>query len=350
MKPREALSMTLAAPAVLTSHKNFKDNPVIGSERYNAQGLHRWRVEKAHAMSNRRREALAARLDPAEREAFDRDGFVVRENALPQDLFEAFVEELQTSPRKSWEMVQGDTATRLMPLPVAGDSAGAKVRRALRGPSFRDLTGYAAGRSGGYNPVLQTVAVQPDPSKPDPQVTLHADTFHPTSKFWLFLHDVGLEDGPFAYVPGSHKLTPERLAWEHEQALKATAAGNVHHAAGSFRMTEEGLAALGYDRPIMPMPVKANTFLVADTYGFHRRSPATKPNARVAIHGMLRRNPFLPWNGADPAEIPGVDGRLIWLLFASRDMSARMGKPDKYRNVGQKLARDPSIGRAAASA
>ena len=50
-------------------------------------------------------------------------------------------------------------------------------------------------------------------------MTLHADTFHPTAKFWLFLDDVGIEDGPFAYVPGSHKLTPERLAWEHEQAL-----------------------------------------------------------------------------------------------------------------------------------
>ncbi|UOM35305.1 phytanoyl-CoA dioxygenase family protein [Acuticoccus sp. I52.16.1] len=344
MKAREALTMTIAAPAVLSRQKNFSANPVLGSESFNARGLHRWRVDRAHAMSRRRREGLAANVDAAEREAFERDGYVVRENALPQPLFEAFTAELKEQRRKAWEMVQGDTATRLMPLPVSDGSAGAKVRAYLRSPSFRNLTGYVAGRSGGYNPVLQTVAVQPDPSRPDPQVTLHADTFHPTAKFWLFLHDVGIEDGPFAFVPGSHRLTPQRLAWEHEQALKATGVGNEHHAAGSFRMTEEELEALGYDRPIQPLPVKANTFLVADTYGFHRRTPALKPNARVAIHGMLRRNPFLPWNGADPSEIPGVDGRLIWLLFASRDAKARMGKPDKYRSVGLKLAGDPSIG------
>ncbi len=344
MRVREAVSMTLAAPAVLSRKKNFSANPVLGSGELNARGLHRWRVERAYAMSERRRASLAAGLDPAERDAFDRDGYVARENALPQDLFEAFTAELADQRRRAWEMVQGDTATRLMPLPVADGSAGAKVRAYLRSPSFRDLTGYVAGRSGGYNPVLQTVVVQPDPSRPDPQVTLHADTFHPTAKFWLFLHDVGLDDGPFAYVPGSHKLTPGRLAWEHEQALKATAAGNEHHAGGSFRMAEEDLAPLGYDRPVTPLPVKANTFLVADTYGFHRRTAAIKPNARVAIHGMLRRNPFLPWNGLDPSEVPGIDGRLIWLLFASRDARARMGRPDKYRSVGHKLAHDPSIG------
>ncbi|WP_226584010.1 phytanoyl-CoA dioxygenase family protein [Acuticoccus sediminis] len=345
MKAREALSMTLAAPAVLSSKKNFTANPVIGSAQFNERGLHRWRVERSHAMSNRRRAAMAAKLDPAEREAFDRDGYVIRENALPPELFEAFSAELEANRRKAWEMVQGDTATRLMPLPVSDGSAGAKVRSYLRSPTFRDLTGYAAGRSGGYNPVLQTVAVNPDPSRPDPQVTLHADTFHPTAKFWLFLHDVNIEDGPFAFAPGSHRLTPERLAWEHEQSLKATSAGhNEHHAGGSFRMSEEGLKALGYDRPVTPLPVKANTFVVADTYGFHRRTAAQKPNARVAIHGMLRRNPFLPWNGADPSEIPGVDGRLIWLLFASRDAMARIGKPNKYRSVGEKLAGDISVG------
>ncbi|WP_075221081.1 phytanoyl-CoA dioxygenase family protein [Acuticoccus yangtzensis] len=344
MKPMKALSMALAAPAVLSAQKNFRANPVIGSGSMNARGLHRWRVRQTHAMSDRRRDLLAGALDPAEREAFDRDGYVARENALPADLFAAFKAELATHRFRAWEMQQGDTATRLMPLPVAGDSAAAKVRAHLRSPSFRNLTGYVAGRSGGYNPVLQTVAVHPDPSRPDPQVTLHADTFHPTAKFWLFLDDVGIEDGPFAYVPGSHKLTPERLAWEHEQALKATADGNAHHASGSFRMTEEGLPALGYDRPVTPLPVKANTFMLADTFGFHRRSPAMKPNARVAVHGMLRRNPFMPWNGLDPSEIPGVDGRLIWLLFASRDAKARMGRPDKYRSVGEKLAADLAVG------
>ena len=43
---------------------------------------------------------------------------------------------------------------------------------------------------------------------PDPQTALHADTFHPTVKAWLFLTDVAADAGPFTYVPGSHRLTP----------------------------------------------------------------------------------------------------------------------------------------------
>src|ERR1700694_3362140 len=52
------------------------------------------------------------------------------------------------------------------------------------------------------------------PGPPDPQTALHADTFHPTVKAWLFLTDVAADAGPFTYVPGSHRLTPERLPLE----------------------------------------------------------------------------------------------------------------------------------------
>src|SRR3546814_16690873 len=53
----------------------------------------------------------------------------------------------------------------------------------------------------------------------DPQTALHSDTFHPTMKAWFFLHDVADDEGPFQYVPGSHRLTPERIAWEKRKSL-----------------------------------------------------------------------------------------------------------------------------------
>lgn len=338
MKAATVLSVPLAAPAVLSGTKNFRANPVIGSRRLNRMGLHRWRVVRAYDGSDRRRRALAPGLDPAERAAFDRDGFVIRENALPHDLFARLVDEVTTIPRRAWEMRQGQAVTRLMPLPVADDgTAAAAARRMLRGKDVRRLVGYAAGRSGAYNVMLQTIATRPDPARPDPQATLHADTFHPTAKFWLFLHDVGVDQGPFSYVPGSHRLTPERLNWEHEQAVRASEATDPHHAAGSFRMTEEGLGPIGYG-PLATVPVTANTLVVADTFGFHRRTPSDVPTVRTELHGMLRRNPFVPWNGLDPAELPGLDGRLVWWLFAHRDRNARRGRPDKYVSVGSRLA------------
>ncbi|NND91978.1 MAG: hypothetical protein HKN42_14050 [Granulosicoccus sp.] len=55
---------------------------------------------------------------------------------------------------------------------------------------------------------------------PDPQSDLHSDTFPATAKAWLFLADVGKEDGPFCHVAGSHKFTPECYA--REKAIAAS--------------------------------------------------------------------------------------------------------------------------------
>ncbi|MEM0908881.1 MAG: phytanoyl-CoA dioxygenase family protein [Pseudomonadota bacterium] len=342
MNAGNAVRMPLFAAAILSGQKSFSNNPVIGSRRLNRLGLHRWRVQSAAAATARRRAALAPQLRPEERAAFDRDGFVVRENALPQELHARLVEELETVPRPAWEMRQGHAITRLMPLPTGRDgSAAAQARLFLLSPEIRALVGYVAGRAGCYHPTIQTIANRPDPDRPDPQNTLHADTFHATAKFWLFLHDVGADEGPFCYAAGSHVLTPERLAWEHEQSILATEANNAHHASGSFRLEEGDLEALGYGKAAS-VPVKANTLVVADTFGFHRRTPTTKPTVRTELHAMLRRNPFVPWNGGDVAEIPPIRDRLQALHFGYRDFKTRRGKPDKYRNVGERFAADPA--------
>lgn len=335
--------LPLFATAVLGPQKSFRKNPVLGSARLNARGLHRRRVALAAAMSARRRAALAPRLDPAERAAFDENGFVVRENALPADLLEALVRELAEEPRPAWETRQERAVTRMMPFPKRDDgSAMARARAVLRSPSVADLVGYGAGRSGHLLAMIQTIAVEPAAGAADPQTMLHADTFHPTAKFWLFLHDVGTDDGPFSYVPGSHRLTPERLEWEHAQSLTAARAADPHHSAGSFRLAQEDLASLGYGA-LTPMPVKANTLVVADTYGFHCRTPSAKPTVRTEIYGMVRRNPFVPWNGLDPMDMPVIRDRALWFYLAGQDRKARRGKRVVYTNVGPVLAGEAGV-------
>jgi hypothetical protein len=189
---------------------------------------------------------------------------------------------------------------------------------------------------------LQTVIADPAKGGPDPQTALHADTFHATAKLWLFLTDVGEEDGPFVFVPGSHRLTPERLDWEHRQSLTARDDPRRHHALGSFRVPEDELPALGYGAP-RRMTVRANTLVVADTFGFHRRSPSARPTTRVEIHGYLRRNPFMPWNGLDPAGLPGLTGRQIDLFFAWLDLRRRLlGARSIWRDVGRVAVDGPA--------
>ena len=92
----------------------------------------------------------------------------------------------------------------------------------------------------------------------DPQTLLHADTFHSTFKTWFFLTDVAADAGPFVYVPGSHRLTPERLEWERRMSLVAPGSGNNETQEGSFRIRSNALGALGLPQP-RRFAVSANT-------------------------------------------------------------------------------------------
>jgi hypothetical protein len=300
------------ATAILGGEKSFAGNPVIGDPALNARGLHRWRVRTTASLAEWRRKRLAGRLDPADAAALDRDGFVEKRDYLDPETFEAVRAAVFDQEHAAREMRQGQTVTRMTPLGGAGLGP---MRAVARRPELAALMSYAAGRSGAPAFFLQTVIAEPQKGGADPQTAMHADTFHPTAKLWLFLTDVGEDDGPFVFVPGGHRLTPERLAWEYEQSLTARDDPRRHHALGSFRLSAEELSALGYPAP-RRMTVRANTLIVANTYGFHHRAPSQKPNIRVELHGHLRRNPFMPWNGLDPAALLGpyqVDAFFGWI-------------------------------------
>ena len=90
---------------------------------------------------------------------------------------------------------------------------------------------------------------------PDLQKDLHRDTFFRALKFWLFLRPVTAEDGPFEVVPGSHRLTPERLRWEQATANAAIRQQQQPDVSGSFRIQEKDLRPLGCRRR-WPCPAK----------------------------------------------------------------------------------------------
>ena len=321
-----------------TGAKSFKDNPLIGSRRLNARGLHGARVKLAFAMAERRRRRLARLLDPADRAAFDRDGFLLKRDFLPPDAFAALRDAVFAHPAPAREMVQGDTITRRIALDPAFLAAVPQAAALLRHPLWRGAIRYAGSFDAEPLAYVQTILARRHDAAPDPQTDLHADTFHPTVKAWLFLTDVAEEDGPFRYVPGSHRLTPGRLAFE--QATSLNAPGGIDHlsARGSFRIAEEQLAAIGLP-PAQSFAVRANTLVVADTFGFHARKRATRASTRVEIWAYGRRNPFLPWTGLDLLGLPGIAERRVPLLWKTRDVLERLiGQP--WRDVGPKRPRD----------
>ena len=322
-----------------TGAKSFRDNPLIGSRRLNVRGLHAARVVLAHRLAARRRARLAHLLDPADRAAFDRDGFLVKRDFLPPEAFAALRDAVFGHAAPAREMVQGDTITRRIALDPAFLAAVPQARALLRHPLWRAAIRYAGSFDAEPLAYIQTILAGRQDAEPDPQTNLHADTFHPTVKAWLFLTDVAEEDGPFRYVPGSHRLTPGRLAFE--RATSVAAPGEVDHlsARGSFRVAESALARIGLP-PAQGFPTPANTLVVADTFGFHARQRASRPSTRVEIWAYGRRNPFLPWIGLDLLGIAGIAERRIPLLWKTRDALERLvGQP--WRAVGRKRPCDP---------
>ncbi|WP_016745505.1 phytanoyl-CoA dioxygenase family protein [Rhizorhabdus wittichii] len=326
------------AAQLLTGAKSFLDNPLIGSEALNRRGLHRWRVATARRLAERRRAALAGQVAAEDREAFERDGFVIKRDFLPPDSFVALRDGLLDWSGPAREMVQGDTITRRYAVDPELIRAVPAMKALLRDPRWQGLARYVA--SFDVEPLLyvQSILSRRHDAPPDPQTRLHADTFHPTMKAWLFLQDVGPADGPFSYVPGSHRLTPERLAWEEKRSLTVSREQDYLSARGSFRVDEAELAGLGLP-PAKAFAVPANTLVVADTYGFHARTISDRPTTRIELFAYSRRNPFLPLAGLDPWSLPGIAERRVSLLWLTHDIYRRwIGQP--WAKAGRKRPGD----------
>ncbi len=322
------------ALGVLGSEKSFRKNPLIGHPHLNELGLHRERVRLAARMAEYRRRWIGRSVSDAERQAFERDGFVLRENALPTDVFLRIRDRLKEQALPAREMRQGQAVTRMIPINPALLEKIPEVARFSGDPSIANLIRYVGGIGGDPINFIQTVIAEPALQQADPQTALHADTFHSSSKAWLFMDDVGPDDGPFVFVPGSHRLTERRLQWEFEQSLIATRDGRLHHADGSFRITPEELHQLGDFEP-QKVTVRANTLVVADTYAFHSRAVSTRRTVRVELHAYHRANPFSPLAVSPVGLVPGLRDRRLDIHLSLSDRKAKKaGRQPTWRDVG----------------
>ncbi len=345
MSPLSYLKAPIWVLGLAGTDKSPRKNPILGSERLNSWGLHKKRVRIAADLAAARRARLAHDLDPEQRAFFDENGYFLVRNFLPEDVYAKLKEEVFNQPLEAREMRQGQAVTRMTLLPHDLLQKNPALAQTVRDPRARKMIRYAASQGGQPLSFVQTVLVEPQKvTKKDPQSDAHADTFHATSKAWLFLQDVGEDDGPFFFVPGSHKLTKERLEWEYECSLTAARDPRSHHASGSFRIKREELAALGLPQPVK-MAVPENTLVVADTFAFHGRTPSSKPTVRSEIHWHMRRNPFLPWTGLDMKSLPFIREREMPLFMSLADFAEKkFNTRNIWRPVGEVSVRsEPHI-------
>ena len=342
---RSALLGPWWALALLSADKSFVDNPLIGSPRLNAWGLHRWRVQTAHALAARRRQRLLHWLDGVDAGTFARNGFVIKRNLLPESEFVALHRQVVNHRAPAREMLQGDTVTRHIAVNTALRRAVPALAPLLDGRTWNGLTRYVAGYGQAPLTYLQTVLTHTRSLAPrDPQTLLHADTFHPTMKAWYFLTDIGDDDSPFCYVPGSHRLTPARLEWEYERSLKGAAQADAYSGRGSGRVDKFQLSSMGLGHPAR-LVVPANTLIVADTFGFHKRARARRPAMRLEIGAHDRRNPFWPASTDGLVTLFGGADQRIDLCWAWRDLAERLGgRRNPWRDCGpQKPGAAPHV-------
>ncbi len=274
--------------------KSFRTNGLIGSRTLNRLGLHVARKVLAHGFTSARRFFLAPLVPAQLRRRFRADGYVMIRDFLPPATFAALLREAQVLAEGDGLRIQeGDTRTELALVDEAALARSPHLAGLLQDPRFLGLANFIGARLKHPFCQIQTLARDFAAAESDPQKSTHADTFHPTLKGWLFLDDVDEARGPLNYVPGSHRLTPKRLAWEHRQSLKAGASPDPHVAAGSFRASADDLRAMDLPQPLA-LAVPANTLILADTGGFHRRGEAMDGRPRRAVYFWMRTNPFNP--------------------------------------------------------
>jgi hypothetical protein len=313
----------LHVAALATGAKSFRDNPVIGSPTLNRAGLHVARVRLAHRMAEWRRRQLVSLISEEDRAAFDRDGFIVKRNFLPASDYMALKEQVLSYRGAARHQLQGDAMTRRIAVDRSALSHLPAVRKLVESEEWLGLVRYVG--SSMLEPLvyIQTIFSQVRNASPDPQTRLHADAFHSSVKAWLFLADVTEKDGPFIYVPGSHRPTLRRLAWERKASESAAQSADFQTARGSLRISPGAVSRLGLGEPKV-FAVPQNTLVVADMVGFHARGLSAGPSVRVEIWAYGRRNPFLPWLGFDVAAMPLIKGRAVPLYWSAMDLCERL--------------------------
>ena len=301
---------------IVSARKEFSGG-LVGSPTLNRLGLHPLRMLATDALLKTRRLVLAPKhsksLCHSDLASFLRDGLVLVHPFYPDHAFSALRAEVRAligetahafprphndsergfGGRRSFpggfDRFDGSTLNRFVEIDATRSPLAAA---AIRDPRLVHLCEMASGFRHAPERFHIYETVQGNPENHDPQQDAHRDTFHSTVKVWLFLDAVSESDGPFAYAPGSHRVTANRLHWEYRRANEACAPQSRRRG-GSFRVSDAELHELDVG-PIRTFPVPSNTLVLADVRGIHRRSPAASGAHRLALYASLRKWPFSP--------------------------------------------------------
>lgn len=268
---------------IFTKQKNFTRNPILRSKFLNLLGLHVFRLILSNWCTKIRRLHLFYLIPKEDRASFKRHGFLIKENFLPIEEYNALKK--LCSEAKDYDSIghDGDTKNYRFSLKRLCEEHNLTVN-IFKNKKYYNLLRYTAAKDCNFRFFANRLIT----GQTDIQTNLHTDTYHPTMKSWLYLHDVTkLEDGPFCYYPGSHKLSLKRIILEYK--ISNNLFSNMYPEAygGSCRYTDKMVAELSLTEPKY-FTVKENTLVIADTFGIHKRTPSRPGNIRTSINVTYR--------------------------------------------------------------
>ncbi len=318
---------------LFTQAKSFKNNPVIGSLVLNRCGLHVVRILLAHSIMRLRFAMLGIGVDKDLKKSFYKDGFMVIENAMSEQRFQQIKNQVKSVDAQVRECRQGDTLTHRILIDEQSQTDLPAVTAMLASKRYLSLHKFASGKNTRPVSYIQTIKNHFVEGPDDPQKNLHSDTFHPTMKSWYFLDDCSSDNGPFTYLPGSHRLSFARLKWEYHKSITIAQQGDKYSSNGSFRATPEDLASMGMGEPV-GFSVPANTLVIANTHGLHCRGHAQKRSMRTEIWSISRSNPFNPFPGIDIPVLAQLQNRaLTWYREYCDTKAAKKGVQSSWHII-----------------
>ena len=125
-----------------------------------------------------------------------------------------------------------------------------------------------------------------DEKKNDINSYWHVDTYHNTHKAWIYLTDIENKNGPFNYIESSNRLSISRLIWEYYNSVVGIFKKNYR----PFFLDKK--FSLIKEKKLIVMTCPKNSFMFANTHGFHRRGYARPGYLRDGISFYTRENPY----------------------------------------------------------
>lgn len=216
----------------------------------------------------------------------DRDGYVSVSDFLPGEDFAAVVAAAEAvhadpvAPRKRVE--HGANLLDVVYVDNLDEYVRGILNRFFANPTVLGLAEAAERRPLADDGVRTIQYLEQQDGQSDVQAEVHSDTFFTTHKAWLYLTDVTEADGPLVYYPGSHRLSITSLCGIYSESCGPNL--------GSRRITERELERRGIKPRIFTVP--SNTFVFANTFGYHARRLGQPPGRRITLHFEFRANPF----------------------------------------------------------